>query len=69
MFCNFLILLLIPVISCYDWSSLNLVKTHVPYVLSHQPYLKQLCLEDSSCPYQVSLQMFNSNYLNFSINL
>lgn len=69
MFGDFLILLLISVVSCYDWSSLNLVKTHVPYVLSHQPYLKQLCLEDSSCPYQVSLNKVTSNYLNFSINL
>ncbi|CAK8675539.1 unnamed protein product [Clavelina lepadiformis] len=37
---------------CYDWSSLKLMRSHVPYVFSHHPHLKQLCAGDEECPYK-----------------
>ncbi|XP_078488605.1 glycosyltransferase aer61 [Ciona intestinalis] len=39
-------------ILCYDWSSLNLVESHVPYVFANNPGLTSECKADEACPYR-----------------
>ena len=50
-----LIYMNVPFISAFDWSTLKLVKSHVPYFFNHHDDLKQSCIEDPSCPFKVSL--------------
>ena len=40
--------------SIFDWTRLNLVENHIPYMFYNQPKLKDACLADESCPYKVS---------------
>uniref|UniRef100_F6VWI8 Uncharacterized protein n=1 Tax=Ciona intestinalis TaxID=7719 RepID=F6VWI8_CIOIN len=39
-------------ILCYDWSSLNLVESHVPYVFANNLELTSQCKADEACPYR-----------------
>nr|CAB3242749.1 glycosyltransferase aer61 precursor [Phallusia mammillata] len=55
-----LVLLRMEVVFGFDWSSLKLVRSHVPFVFSHQFNLKQECENDPECPYKEFLKDQNS---------
>ena len=40
--------------SSFDWERLRLPLEHIPYYFNNNPQLKDICAEDSTCPYKVS---------------
>ncbi|XP_053377294.1 EGF domain-specific O-linked N-acetylglucosamine transferase-like [Mercenaria mercenaria] len=40
----------------YNWSSLNLPVSHVPYFFTNNPDIRDLCKQDEKCPYKTALK-------------
>ena len=39
----------------YDWTSLNLPDSHIPYYFTSHPEIAEQCISDKDCPYKVML--------------
>ena len=48
-----LVLLCVHVADCFDWGSLDLPDDHLPFYFNNNPSVRQLCEEDSACPFKV----------------
>ena len=49
-----LLLVFTAAASSFDWERLRLPLEHIPYYFNNNPQLKDICAEDSTCPYKVS---------------